>query len=183
MKYSALITFLIVASASAFAPANNGRVSTSLSAKKQQAAPEKKSIARRVFDLDLFSPVADQNDYGARSKKKIVTGKITANSYIPSGLTQEQYNKLRADERAAKENRYKEKMSKAGKFEDFTEWYRKRGTDLSGKWIKSATLGHNMVKTKYDWSGFANTAFAPKKAEDTKTTARKGGFKFGSSKF
>jgi hypothetical protein len=40
-----------------------------------------------------------------------------------------------------------------GVFTDYTEWYTKRGTELSGAWKKSVTLGHNMAKTKYDWSG------------------------------
>jgi hypothetical protein len=44
-------------------------------------------------------------------------------------------------------------MAKAGIFEDFTEWYKQRGTDLNQSWVKSVTQGHTMVKTKYDWSG------------------------------
>jgi hypothetical protein len=44
-------------------------------------------------------------------------------------------------------------MAKAGIFEDFTEWYKQRGTDLNQSWVKSVTRGHTMVKTKYDWSG------------------------------
>lgn len=124
MKYSSVIaSLLLVTSASAFAPtSSDGRTSTSLSAKKQAVPEKKSSIASRIFDLDLFSPVADQNDYGARNKKKIVTGKISDNSYIPSGLTKAQYEKIRADEKAKKEANYKAKMAKAGVFEDFTEW-------------------------------------------------------------
>ena len=153
MKYTALFALLLASSATAFAPATtNGRVETTLSAKKS-AEPQKKSLAGRIFDLDLFAPVADQNDYGARSKKKIVTGKITDKSYVPSGLTKAQYEKIRADEKAQKEANYKAKMAKAGIFEDFTEWYKQRGTDLNQSWIKSVTRGHTMVKTKYDWSG------------------------------
>ena len=153
MKYTALFALLLASSATAFAPATtNGRVETTLSAKKS-AEPQKKSLAGRIFDLDLFAPVADQNDYGARSKKKIVTGKITDKSYVPSGLTKAQYEKIRAEERARKEANYKAKMAKAGIFEDFTEWYKQRGTDLNQSWVKSVTRGHTMVKTKYDWSG------------------------------
>jgi hypothetical protein len=88
MKCTALFALLLVSSATAFAPATtNGRVETTLSEK----SPQKKSLAGRIFDLDLFAPVADQNDYGAWSKKKIVTGKITDKSYVPSGLTKAQY--------------------------------------------------------------------------------------------
>jgi hypothetical protein len=153
MNYTALVALLLASSATAFAPATtNGRVETTLSAKKS-AEPQKKSLAGRIFDLDLFAPVADQNDYGARSKKKIVTGKITDKSYVPSGLTKAQYEKIRAEERAQKEANYKAKMAKAGIFEDFTEWYKQRGTDLNQSWVKSVTRGHTMVKTKYDWSG------------------------------
>lgn len=153
MNYTALVALLLASSATAFAPATtNGRVETTLSAKKS-AEPQKKSLAGRIFDLDLFAPVADQNDYGARSKKKIVTGNITDKSYVPSGLTKAQYEKIRAEERARKEANYKAKMAKAGIFEDFTEWYKQRGTDLNQSWVKSVTRGHTMVKTKYDWSG------------------------------
>jgi len=65
MKTSVAIIAACVASASAFAPANNGaRVNTELAA-------EKKPFFRSVFDMDLFAPVKDQNDYGARSKKNV----------------------------------------------------------------------------------------------------------------
>lgn len=117
MKYFAFATLLLVSSATAFAPASsNGRVSnTSLSAKKL-AAPEKKSLASRIFDLDLFEPVKEQNNYGARSKKKLATGKITSSSYIPNGLTKAQYEKIRTGEKAKKEANYKAKMAKVSVF-------------------------------------------------------------------
>jgi hypothetical protein len=84
---------------------------------------------------------------------QIKVGKITDKSYIPNGLTKEQYEKIRAAEVAKKEANYKRNVAKAGKFEDFTEWYKARGTDISDNWIKSVTRGHRMVKTKYDFSG------------------------------
>ena len=84
---------------------------------------------------------------------QLSTGKLTANSYVPNGLTREQYEKIRAGEVAAKDANYKRNVAKAGKFEDYTEFYTKRGTDLTGAWKKSVTNGHKMVKTKYDWSG------------------------------
>ena len=174
MKYTALVALLVASSATAFAPAStNGRVETTLSAKKS-AVPEKKSLSSRIFDLDLFAPVADQNDYGARSKKKIVTGKITEQSYVPSGLTKAQYEKIRGEEKARKEANYKAKMAKAGIFEDFTAWYKERGTDLDQSWIKSVTKGHTMVKTKYDWSGTKdNRPWANVVNPSTSTPAKK----------
>jgi hypothetical protein len=80
-------------------------------------------------------------------------GKITDKSYVPNGLTKEQYEKIRLAEVAKKEANYKKNVAKAGKFEDFTEWYKQRGTDTSQGWINSVTRGHRMVKTKYDFSG------------------------------
>ena len=54
-----------LAAASAFAPAQTGRVETSL------AAEEKKPFFNAVFGMDLWTPVKDQNDYGARNKKNV----------------------------------------------------------------------------------------------------------------
>lgn len=55
-----------LATAAAFAPAQNGRVQSVLSA-------EKKPFFSQIFDMDLFAPVATQNDYGARTKKNVST--------------------------------------------------------------------------------------------------------------
>lgn len=154
MKSYALVVLSLAASASAFAPATHGRSTVAHSAKKTaDATEEKKPLFNRIFAMDLFSPVADQNDYGARKKKKLVTGKIGSNSYIPSGLSKEQYEKIRAEQEAKKAAKYQKNAAKAGKFEDFTKWYKERGTDVTDGWIKSVTRGHTMVKTKYDWSG------------------------------
>ena len=57
--------------AAAFAPAQNGRVQSVLSA-------EKKPFFSQVFDMDLFAPVATQNDYGARTKKDVSTSYASA---------------------------------------------------------------------------------------------------------
>ena len=43
-------------------------------------------------------------------------------------------------------------------FIDFTEWYKKRGTGEGGNWLKAPNRGHQMAKTKYDWSGEKNDA-------------------------
>lgn len=80
-------------------------------------------------------------------------GAITDKSYIPSGLTKAQYEKIRKEEEAKKQANYKRNVAKAGMFEEFTDWYKARGTDISDAWIKSPTRGHRMVKTKYDYSG------------------------------
>merc|ERR1712119_220973 len=101
-------------------------------------------IFEKIADLDLFAPNPDVNTYGARNKKTLKTGKITeGKSYVPAGLTAEQYAKVRAGD----------SKKKAGIFEDYTEFYKKRGTDISEAWSKSVTKGHRMAKTKYDWSG------------------------------
>jgi len=54
-------------------------------------------------------------------------------------------------------------VKKAGVFEDYTEWYKKRGTDTSQAWAKTATNGHRMAKTKYDWSGLSDKPLWAKK--------------------
>merc|ERR1719329_279297 len=104
--------------------------------------------------MDLFAPKADQNTYGARDKKNLKVGKITSNSYVPQGLSAKQYAEIRKKEQAKKQANYKRNVAKAGVFEDYTDFYIKRGTDLSQDWAKNKnTLGHRFAKTKYDWSG------------------------------
>lgn len=146
MKYIVLLFVAIIAAAQAFSP---------FGAKK--AAPAKKTEStpffQRVFDMDLFAPVADQNDYGARNKKAMKTGTLSARSYVPAGLSKDEYAKVRAADAKKKSDAYSKNVAKAGKFVDFTDWYVKRGTDVSEKWVKSVTRGHTMVKTKYDWQG------------------------------
>lgn len=64
MKVTTLLVTSL-ATASAFAPAHHGaRVETSLSA-------EKKPLMEKIFGMDLFAPVANQNDYGARNGKNV----------------------------------------------------------------------------------------------------------------
>jgi hypothetical protein len=85
---------------------------------------------------------------------QLKVGKITAGkSYVPAGLTASQYAAARAKDQSKKDKGYAKNVAKAGKFEDYTEFYTKRGTDVNGNWLKSATRGHRMVKTKYDYSG------------------------------
>lgn len=142
----------IVASASAFVPAaNDAHASTALFAKK--GGEEKKSVASTIFGMDLFAPNKGVNDYGARKSKNLSLGKIGSNSYVPNGLSAEQYDKIRKNEQAKKDANYQRNVAKAGKFTDFTQWYKKRGTDISDAWIKGVNRGHDMAKTKYDWSG------------------------------
>ena len=109
--------------------------------------------------MDLFAPVSDQNDYGARSKKTLTTGKIEAGkSYVPGGLTAAEYEKIRNSEAQKKAANYQRNVAKAGKFEDYAEFYKQRGTDTTQNWIKAPNRGHKMVKTKFDWSGETNQA-------------------------
>lgn len=177
---------IFLSSASAFAPSKNGVSNlTELSAEKKSffsfglpsqptKAPEppkveKKSLFSTIFDMDLFAPNKDVNDYGARAKKKIVTGKIGPNSYVPSGLTAEQYNAIRSEKDKQKAANYQKNVAKAGKFLGYDEFYLQRGTDLNGSWKKDVNLGHRMAKTKYDWSGDADKKpFATKATKSTK---------------
>eukprot|EP00559_Dactyliosolen_fragilissimus_P004546 CAMPEP_0184857762 /NCGR_PEP_ID=MMETSP0580-20130426/2908_1 /TAXON_ID=1118495 /ORGANISM="Dactyliosolen fragilissimus" /LENGTH=159 /DNA_ID=CAMNT_0027353543 /DNA_START=69 /DNA_END=548 /DNA_ORIENTATION=- len=142
MKTSAILSAALVASASAFAPANNGaRMSTELN----------KSLFDVISGMDLFAPQADQNDYGARGKKNLKVGKLGDKSYVPAGLTKAQYEAIRSKDSAKKDSNYKKNVAKAGIFQDYTDFYIKRGTDTSESWFKSPNRGHTMAKTKYDW--------------------------------
>ena len=143
MKYTAATSVALLASASAFAPAaSNGRVPVA-----------REALADKIFGLDLWEPVKDSNTYGARSKKNLKVASLGSNSYVPAGLTKEQYDKIRKAEATKKEENYQRNVKKAGIFTDFTEWYAKRGTELEQDWKKDVALGHRMAKTKFDWSG------------------------------
>jgi hypothetical protein len=80
----------------------------------------------------------------------LVQGKIGAGSYVPNGLTASQYQKVRDQDSSKKKSNYERNVKKAGVYEDYTEFYVKRGTDTSQNWKKTPTLGHRMAKTKYD---------------------------------
>ena len=121
-------------------------------------------IAKQLLAMGVLSEaevdrVTDgvSNDYGSRGakEKRFGWGKIgkveEGKSYVPSGLTAAEYNRIRGDTKAAKDARYQKNVAKAGKFQDYTDFYLKRGTDTGGSWLKSVTRGHEMVKTKYDW--------------------------------
>ena len=82
---------------------------------------------------------------------QLTQGKIGAGSYVPSGLSAAEYEKIRSQEAAKKKANYDRNVKKAGVFEDYTEFYKKRGTDTNQAWAKSATRGHRMAKTKYDY--------------------------------
>ena len=98
-------------------------------------------------------------------QRQLKIGEIKAgSSYVPNGLTAAQFNKVRADEAAKKKARYEKNVKKAGIFEDFTEWYAKRGTDTTQAWAKDENRGHRMAKTKYDWSGLSDKPLWAKKA-------------------
>ena len=148
MKTSAFFVAATVASASAFAPAPQGQSSTALN----------ESFFKTIADMDLFAPNKDQNNYGARGKKGVKTGTLSSRSYVPAGLTKAQYEKIRADEDKAKAANYDRNVKKAGVFTDYTAFYTKRGTDEGGAWMKQPNRGHDMAKTKYDWSGETNQA-------------------------
>lgn len=150
MKCTALLIVATVASSvSAFAPTpvTKKTVTTTTSQLHE-------SLFKKISNMDLWAPVSDSNDYGARSKKKkIVTGKLTDKSYVPAGLTKAQYEKVRAEADSKKAANYQKNVAKAGVFIDYTDFYLKRGTSENGSWMKLPNLGHRMAKTKYDWSG------------------------------
>ncbi len=103
-------------------------------------------------------------------------------SYVPSGLTAQQYDQIRKGQEKKKAENYAKNVAKAGIFEDYTEWYTKRGTDTKQAWAKDINLGHRMAKTKYDWSGTPGQSFQKSgaKVSEKKTAAKKkGGFSFG----
>merc|ERR1712238_144797 len=114
---------------------------------------DKKTVASAVFDMDLYNfRTEKRNDYGGRKTKNLKVGALTANSYVPNGMTQREYTKMRFDEKAKKDANYQRSVKKAGIFMDYTDFYLKRGTDVKDDWY-GVTNGHDMAKTKYDWSG------------------------------
>lgn len=142
MKTTALLV-ASVASASAFVPATKAPVSTQLN----------ESLFKKISNMDLWEPVKNSNEYGARNSKNIKTGTLTEKSYIPFGLTKAQYEKVRSEADSKKASNYQKNVNKAGKFIDYTDFYLKRGTKEGGDWMKLPNLGHRMAKTKFDWSG------------------------------
>ena len=95
---------------------------------------------------------------------QIKTAKIGSNSYVPAGLTAAEYQKIRDRDEKKKNDNYQRNVKKAGVFQDYTQFYLKRGTDTSQAWKKSPTLGHTMAKTKYDF----DTAKSGKKYDGSK---------------
>ena len=143
MKVSAVLIAASAASASAFVPAPQTPQSTQLN----------ESLFKKISNLDLWEPVKNSNEYGARQNKNLKVGQLTERSYVPMGLSKAQYEKIRADEASKKAANYQKNVAKAGKFLDYTEFYLARGTDLAGSWYNAPNRGHRMAKTKYDWSG------------------------------
>lgn len=146
MKVTALFLAATMATASAFVPASTPSSTTS-------ATQLNESLFKKIANMDLWAPVADSNNYGARAKKAVKTGALSDRSYVPTGLTKAQYEKIRAEADKKKAANYQRNVAKAGVFEDYTEFYTKRGTSVGGSWMKLPNLGHRMAKTKYDWSG------------------------------
>mmetsp|Transcript_1466 Transcript_1466/g.3056 ORF Transcript_1466/g.3056 Transcript_1466/m.3056 type:complete len:164 (-) Transcript_1466:200-691(-) len=161
-SYAIVLALVLVAAVHGFAPASQGRAGSQLN----------ESLFDKIANMDLFAPKKDQNTYGARSKKNLKIGEITKGSYVPNGLSAKDYANLRKKEAAKKESNYQRNVKKAGVFEDYTEFYVKRGTDTKQAWAKDINLGHRMAKTKFDWSG--------KKISATTTAEVKG--KFGKKK-
>eukprot|EP00531_Pseudo-nitzschia_arenysensis_P019687 CAMPEP_0116119474 /NCGR_PEP_ID=MMETSP0329-20121206/2659_1 /TAXON_ID=697910 /ORGANISM="Pseudo-nitzschia arenysensis, Strain B593" /LENGTH=149 /DNA_ID=CAMNT_0003613175 /DNA_START=55 /DNA_END=500 /DNA_ORIENTATION=+ len=142
-SYAFVLALVLVAAVQGFAPASQGRAGSQLN----------ESLFDKVANMDLFAPKKDQNTYGARKAKNLKQGEITSKSYVPQGLSASDYAALRKKEAAKKEANYQRNVKKAGVFEDYTEFYMKRGTDTKQGWAKDVNLGHRMAKTKFDWSG------------------------------
>jgi len=132
-----------------FFPTSSSKAPTKVIVEQKKS----KSLFKTIFEMDLFAPNKEQNDYGARTKKNVKIGELTSKSYIPAGLSRDQFDKIRKDASKKKAENYQKNVKKAGVFEDYTEFYMKRGTDNSQAWKKDVNLGHRMAKTKYDWSG------------------------------
>jgi hypothetical protein len=64
-------------------------------------------------------------------------------------------------------------VKKAGIFEDYTEFYIKRGTDTKQGWKKDVTLGHRMAKTKYDWDKLSDKPLYAKQVKDKAAALKK----------
>ena len=120
-------------------------------------------------------------------------GKITkGKSYVPDGLTADQYDNIRNKQVKRKADNYARNVAKAGIFEDYTDFYTKRGTDLDQDWAKNKnTLGHRFAKTKFDWAGQAGKSFndttaasadKKKKAGAEKKKPKISGWSFGKKK-
>lgn len=156
--YNIVLALVLSTAVEGFAPQTQARVGTEI----------RGSLFDAIAEMDLFAPKKDQNTYGARNNKNLKVGEIQAGkSYVPAGLNAKQYADLRSAEKKKKDDNYKRNVAKAGVFEDYTEFYIKRGTDLSQAWKKDKnTLGHRMAKTKFDWSG--------KDGKANKTTAAVG---------
>jgi len=176
MKSSILILAASLSSVLGFVPPQPALkiYTTQLEAKK--VAPkvaEKKTIFRRINEMDLYAPFKTKNEFGARSKKDLRVGKIDAKkSYIPSGMNAAQYTAMRNKEQSNKDARYAK--AKANTFTVFTDWYIKRGTDVSDNWRETLLKGHTMVKTKYDWQADAAESFKkPQKAAAKKVKGKK----------
>lgn len=82
--------------------------------------------------MDLFAPVKDQNDYGARNKKNVKVGTLSKNSYVPAGLSKAEYEKVRKAEADKKKANYERNVKKAGIFIDYTAWYKEPHRRLFG---------------------------------------------------
>lgn len=118
-------------------------------------------------------------------------GKITkGKSYVPDGLTADQYDNIRNKQVKRKADNYARNVAKAGIFEDYTDFYTKRGTDLDQDWAKNKnTLGHRFAKTKFDWAGqagksFNDTTAGPSQKEKAGAEKKKkiSGWSFGKKK-
>ena len=73
-------------------------------------------------------------------------GKLTNNSYVPSGMSKAEYDKIRTKEKQSKEQKHNKYAGKKDEYGEFQDFYAQHGTDKNAAW-------RTMCKTKYDWQG------------------------------
>lgn len=84
-------------------------------------------------------------------------------------MTADQYKKVRDQDQKKKDDTYKKNVNKAFKFQDFDQFYLKRGTAPDGAWLKAAGRGHTFAKTKYDYSGTGKAPMSDAKVPEAFT--------------
>eukprot|EP00527_Entomoneis_sp_CCMP2396_P007604 CAMPEP_0198137404 /NCGR_PEP_ID=MMETSP1443-20131203/885_1 /TAXON_ID=186043 /ORGANISM="Entomoneis sp., Strain CCMP2396" /LENGTH=165 /DNA_ID=CAMNT_0043798809 /DNA_START=88 /DNA_END=585 /DNA_ORIENTATION=- len=131
--------------AAAFAPSSSSR--------STKSSTEMNALFDNIFGMDLYAPNRAVNEYGQRKNKNIKQGEVGNKSYVPAGLTLEEYKKVRSKDVSKFDSNYDKNVKKAGKFQDFDAFYEKRGTAIGGKWLTAPGKGHTFAKTKYDYSG------------------------------
>merc|ERR1711865_372770 len=112
------------------------------------------SLFDGIAGMDLYAPKKDQNEYGARKKKKLSVGKIQAGkSYVPDGLTAK-HTKVSVPNNRRRRNRITPATLRRRVCLKITPTFTRSVVPISQDWAKNKnTLGHRFAKTKFDWAG------------------------------